>query len=379
VWGPGVAIAAGSRTAGSRRWTRQDSLEELTRRTTSPSGRHHFLPPQRLAPLIGPRGTASLLAAFPPGPGASFGGGGEWVHFKRRALPHRPAVRKWLARRSAMRCDGRPLGVLAGRCLPAPRNRPLARVTAAPRRPGRESACSSGSCRRGCPSPCRGWCHLPAAPAGRGDVPRHGTRGGGSLCPRGRRGARRGDAAGWVWGQMAAGQGSAWWHGSCTPPRAGPAPHLKPPLWVTAEPGASPLGHSSAAFPGFVLLLLLPAGSPAGFRHWGWLVPAAVPGTSAQGDACAWHAPFSPPGLTPGRWAHGDELCPWQPSPWRGAGRRAPAFPVRRGGCLLCSGVPHLPPLPPQLSPRGSSSSGQCQARAGGPRSPPPCSRSRRW
>lgn len=141
VW-PDPGGAVGLRTL--RAWTRRDSLEELNRRTTPSAGRHHFLPPGWLTPLIGPRGTASLLAGFPLGPGASFGGGGEWVHFKRRASPSPSS--KEVARASgspapkhpapAMRCDGRPLGMLAGRCLPASRNYPLARAPAVPSRRG---------------------------------------------------------------------------------------------------------------------------------------------------------------------------------------------------------------------------------------------------
>ena len=129
---------------GSLGWTCQDSLEELNRRTTPPASRHHFLPPGRLTPLIGPRGTASLLSGFPLGPGASFGGGGEWVHFKRRASPSPSSKEVARAPGSpvpkhpapAMRCDGRPLGVLAGRCLSASRNYPLARTPAVPSPPG---------------------------------------------------------------------------------------------------------------------------------------------------------------------------------------------------------------------------------------------------
>ncbi|KAM6111972.1 LOW QUALITY PROTEIN: oncostatin-M [Pterocles gutturalis] len=110
-----------SGSTGSPGWTGRDSLEELNRRTSPGASQHHFLPPQHLAPLIGPRRPASLLTAFPAGPGASFGGGGEWVLFKKPASPSPSSKEVARAPGSpapqrpapAMRHDARPLRLLA--------------------------------------------------------------------------------------------------------------------------------------------------------------------------------------------------------------------------------------------------------------------------
>lgn len=301
-WGSGDSSAAGAGTNGgtaaSLGWTHQDSLEELNRRTTPPSGWHHFLPPGQ---LIGPGARLHFSLPFcwvwvPP---SEVGANGRPL---KGSFPLAERLRKSLARPAAPRRTAlpRPCGATGG---------PWAcwQVGARPR-----PATALSLARRAAPEGARPWglpggCVAKAVPSraavlsppkgaggGDGDIPRHcsprdGRPAGESRCPLGRRAAgrragRRGRGLGVIWGLTVEGQGSACWHGSCPPPK----PSLTP---------------RSAAGPGAACSSSATSGGNAGMWLWvtarsqGARSVTAVPSFAVADRGSCWGNPHGWDGL----------------------------------------------------------------------------------